>query len=67
MVVLPDGKYLIVNGAQQGYSGFGTAINPAYTALIYDPKAPLGQRFTEGDTTDVARLYHSEALLLPDG
>lgn len=48
-------------------SGFGLGADPAYEALIYDPSAPLGQRFTTGATSGIARLYHSVAFLLLDG
>jgi hypothetical protein len=40
--------------------------NPAFTAWVYDPEAPAGQRFQDWGTTNIARLYHSTALLLPD-
>jgi hypothetical protein len=64
---LPDGTYLILNGAQQGVAGFGLASNPNYNAILYDPTLPAQQRFSIMATTTVARLYHSEAMLLPDG
>ena len=60
---LPDGTFLIVNGAQKGIAGFGLADDPNYTALLYDPTQPLGQRFSILNTTIVARLYHSEAIV----
>ena len=34
---LPDGTFLIANGAQQGVAGFGLAEDPNLTALLYDP------------------------------
>ncbi|KAI0086860.1 copper radical oxidase [Irpex rosettiformis] len=64
---LPDGTYLIVNGAQQGVAGFGLADNPNFSALLYDPTQPIGQRISILNNTIVARLYHSEATLLFDG
>ena len=67
MVTLPDGTFLILNGAQQGVAGFGLADFPNLDALIYDPTLPVGQRFSKLNTTIVARLYHSEAILLTDG
>lgn len=67
MVGLPDGTFLILNGALQGVAGFGLATNPNLGALLYDPKMPLNQRISILNTTIVARLYHSEAILLPDG
>jgi len=67
MVALPDGTFIIMNGAHQGYAGFGLASDPNLGALLYDPKLPIGQRMSILNNTIVARLYHSEATLLPDG
>ncbi|THH31673.1 hypothetical protein EUX98_g2514 [Antrodiella citrinella] len=64
---LPDGTFLIVNGAEQGVAGFGLADFPNLSALLYDPTKPLHQRISILNNTIVARLYHSEATLLPDG
>ncbi|KAF9897316.1 hypothetical protein BX616_005816, partial [Lobosporangium transversale] len=66
-VILADGKIMLLNGAQQGYAGFLRASNPIYTPVVYDPEAPLGQRFTEWVPSNIARMYHSVATLLPDG
>ena len=60
---LPDGTFLIVNGAMQGVAGFGLADFPNYQALLYDPSQPLHQRISILNTTIVARLYHSEATV----
>ncbi len=67
MVALPDGTYMIVNGAHQGVAGFGLASDPNLSALLYDPSRPVGSRFSILGNTTIARLYHSEATLLPDG
>jgi hypothetical protein len=67
IAALPDGTFLIVNGAQQGVAGFGLGDDPNLTALLYDPDQPFGQRISILNTTIVARLYHSEATLLYDG
>ena len=67
MAALPDGTFLILNGAQQGVAGFGLATEPNLQALLYDPSQPVGQRFSILGTTIVDRLYHSEAILLQDG
>ena len=64
---LPDGTYLILNGAKQGTAGFGLATNPNLNAVLYDPSKPVNARFTVMANTTVARLYHSEAILLQDG
>ena len=67
MVSLPDGTFLILNGALQGFAGFGLANNPNLGAVLYDPTQPIGSRMSILNNTIVARLYHSEATLLPDG
>ncbi|KAJ7280578.1 hypothetical protein C8J57DRAFT_1711667 [Mycena rebaudengoi] len=67
MVALPDGTFLILNGALHGVAGFGLAHGPNLGALLYDPDKPVNQRISILNSTIVARLYHSEAILLPDG
>ncbi|KAF5007753.1 hypothetical protein FDECE_5925 [Fusarium decemcellulare] len=67
MIALPDGRYLIVNGAQVGRGGFGLADNANLNAVMYDPEQPLGQRMTVLANTTIARMYHSEGVLLSDG
>ena len=64
---LPDGTYLILNGATAGVAGFGLATGPNLGAVLYDPSRPVNQRMSIMATTIVARMYHSEAILLPDG
>ncbi|KAF9978643.1 hypothetical protein BGZ73_001296 [Actinomortierella ambigua] len=65
-VIMADGKIMILNGCQQGYAGFVRGKNPILTPLVYDPAAPLGQRFTEWTPSNIPRMYHSVAMLLPD-
>ena len=67
MVSLPDGTIMIFNGAHHGVAGFGLASDPNLNALLYDPTQPVGSRFAILGDTIVARMYHSEATLLPDG
>jgi hypothetical protein len=67
MVSLPDGTVMILNGAHHGAAGFGLALDPNLNALLYDPTQPIGSRFAILNDTIVARMYHSEATLLPDG
>lgn len=67
MTALPDGTYLILNGAHQGVAGFGLATSPNLNAVLYDPSQPVNARMTVMANTTVARLYHSEAVLLQDG
>jgi hypothetical protein len=63
MVGLPDGTFLILNGAVQGVAGFGLAQRPNLRALLYDPTQPFNSRISILNTTIVARLYHSEVCL----
>ena len=67
IVPLPDGTYLINNGAHQGVAGFGLATSPNLNAVLFDPSQPVGSRMTVMANTTVARLYHSESVLLQDG
>ncbi|KAL1646012.1 hypothetical protein SLS58_003432 [Diplodia intermedia] len=67
MTALPDGTYLILNGASRGEAGFGLATGPNLNAVLYDPSKPLHQRFSVMANTTVARMYHSEATLMDDG
>ncbi|KAJ7057175.1 glyoxal oxidase N-terminus-domain-containing protein [Mycena amicta] len=76
--LLPDGKILIINGCRTGTAGYdnlqnrvgnSNADNPVFTPLLYDPSAPLGQRFSRDGlpTSNIPRMYHSVATLLPSG
>ncbi|KAI2618886.1 glyoxal oxidase N-terminus-domain-containing protein [Hypoxylon sp. NC1633] len=67
MAPLPDGTYLIANGAHEGVAGFGLADDPNFNAVLYDPFKPIGSRMSIMANTTVARLYHSEAITLLDG
>lgn len=67
MAGLPDGTYVIVNGAQHGVAGFGLGGDPNYNAVLYDPSKPMNQRMSIMANTTLARLYHSEAIVLLDG
>jgi hypothetical protein len=85
-IILPNGKLLVINGANNGTAGYATqtgqtpnlglmpygeslAGGPVGRPSIYDPNAPAGQRWSSDglDTSNIARLYHSSAMLLPDG
>jgi hypothetical protein len=78
MVLMPNGKIVIVNGGQTGTAGYGNVMhevgssnadNPAFTPSLYSPNAAPGKRFsnTNMPTSDIARLYHSVATLTPMG
>ncbi|KAI8087798.1 glyoxal oxidase N-terminus-domain-containing protein [Gilbertella persicaria] len=68
-VILADGSLIWVNGCQRGYAGYKDANHdPTFDPLIYHYQKPLGDRWTQGlANTDIARMYHSVALALPDG
>ena len=61
-VLLPDGTVLVVNGSSTGVADNG--INPVLEADLYDPATDT---WTTLGAMRVPRLYHSTALLLPDG
>src|ERR1700755_1446548 len=67
IVALPDGTFMIMNGAEQGVAGFWLASDPNLSALLYAPSQPVGSRISILNTTTIPRMYHSEATLLPDG
>ncbi|EJU05922.1 hypothetical protein DACRYDRAFT_127562 [Dacryopinax primogenitus] len=77
-VLLPDGKVVIVNGGRTGIAGYGNvkgqigqsnADHPVFQPILYDPAKPLGQRFSSDGmpTSQIPRLYHSVATLVPSG
>ena len=67
ITALPDGTYLILNGGQQGVAGFGLCTEPNRNAVLYDPSKPVNNRMNIMANTTIDRLYHSEAVLIPDG
>ncbi|KAJ7767069.1 glyoxal oxidase N-terminus-domain-containing protein [Mycena olivaceomarginata] len=82
MVLLPDGRVVIVNGAQTGFAAYGTvgivpdivgpssnADHPAFTPVVYDPTGAAGHRFSSQGipASTIPRLYHSTATLTPNG
>ncbi|KAJ7738861.1 glyoxal oxidase N-terminus-domain-containing protein [Mycena maculata] len=79
MVLLPDGRVVIVNGARTGLGSYGNvpdavgpasnADHPAFTPVVYDPTGPAERRFSSQDipASAIPRLYHSTATLTPNG
>ncbi|KAI0745030.1 DUF1929-domain-containing protein [Earliella scabrosa] len=78
LILLPNGKILMLNGAQTGTAGYGAeewtidesyADNELLMPIMYDPSAPQGQRWSRDGLSEstVARMYHSSATLIPDG
>jgi hypothetical protein len=77
-IALPTGQMLLINGALNGTAGYSgrqtpydvsLAAGPVLTPVIYDPKAPKGSRWSRQglSPSQIPRLYHSTAILLPDG
>ncbi|UPX16920.1 uncharacterized protein EKO05_0007301 [Ascochyta rabiei] len=67
MTTLPDGTFLILNGAEEGAAGFGLADKPNLNAVLYDSRKPKHYRMSIMANTTIARMYHSEAVLMDDG
>ena len=61
-VLLPDGKVLVTGGTSG--AGFNNATTPVFPAELWDPVA---ETWTTMASAQIPRLYHSAALLLPDG
>lgn len=59
-VVLPDGRVLVTGGSGR----FNENVDVAYAAEIWDPTTNTWTLLAE---SQVPRLYHSTALLMPDG
>ncbi len=78
-ILTPDGQVLIINGAGTGQAGFwnikdgsniseGNARNPVFRPTLYAPLEAAGKRFsTELPSSEIERMYHSSASLIPDG
>nr|XP_010904553.1 aldehyde oxidase GLOX-like [Elaeis guineensis] len=67
MLILPTGHILIINGATQGCAGWQMATRASYHPHLYEPKESVGKRFSVLNSTGIARMYHSSAIVLPDG
>lgn len=67
MATLPDGTFMIMNGAEEGVAGFGLADVSNLNALLYDSKQPKHKRISILGNTTIPRMYHSEAVLMDDG
>jgi len=78
MILLPDGRIFLLNGAKTGTAGYGNttwavgqsfANGPIFQPLMYDPRAPAGSKWSSDGLkpSTIPRMYHSAATLLPDG
>ncbi|GAB2248333.1 hypothetical protein Droror1_Dr00008215 [Drosera rotundifolia] len=67
-VMLPSGDILIINGASSGAAGWDNADGPVLAPVLYRTREPdPAHRFFFMEGTKVPRMYHSAALLVPDG
>lgn len=67
MLILPTGHILIINGAKRGCAGWENAAGPSRHPYLYNPRKRHGKRFSILSSTNIARMYHSSAIVLPDG
>ncbi|CAM8891436.1 unnamed protein product [Rhodiola kirilowii] len=67
MLILPTGELLMINGARKGTSAWQLADDPVYTPFVYDPEKSKLRRFKILKASNIPRMYHSSAALLPDG
>ncbi|KAI9084757.1 hypothetical protein K1719_033163 [Acacia pycnantha] len=68
MLLLPTGDVIIINGAGLGTAGWENGRKPVLCPVIYRPSEQNSRlRFRVMSAAPRARLYHSSALLLPDG
>lgn len=67
MLLLPTGAVILINGATNGSAGWNDAVNPVFHPVLYLPEEHPAQRFVVMNPSDIPRMYHSTAALLPDG
>ncbi|PON92004.1 Galactose oxidase/kelch, beta-propeller, partial [Trema orientale] len=66
MVILPNGDLLIVNGARLGTMAWWFAEEPNIVSILYQPDKLVNNQFEELERTNIPRMYHSLAAVLPD-
>ncbi|KAK7274723.1 hypothetical protein RIF29_15820 [Crotalaria pallida] len=64
MLLLPNGNVIILNGARNGTAGWENGANPVLNPVLYRPGL---KRFEVLAAAGTPRMYHSSAVLLPDG
>ncbi|XP_050225054.1 aldehyde oxidase GLOX [Mercurialis annua] len=67
MLILPTGDIIIINGAQSGTAGYNNAFDPITSPFIYRPNQSQDRRFCVMSPSRTPRMYHSSAILIPDG
>ncbi|KAH1058374.1 hypothetical protein GLYMA_02G022100v4 [Glycine max] len=65
MILLPTGDLIILNGAMNGSAGWENAVNPVLHPVMYKPGSADPFKLLAPAST--GRLYHSSAVLVPDG
>lgn len=63
MLLLPPGDIILINGATYGSAGWDEARNP----VLYLPDEDPTGGFVVLNPSQIPRMYHSTAALLPDG
>ncbi|KAK4803862.1 hypothetical protein SAY86_003679 [Trapa natans] len=67
MLILPTSQILIINGAHRGSAGWNRAADPALQPYLYRPTKAPRKRFSVLTSTRIPLMYHSTAILLPNG
>lgn len=67
MLMLPTGDVILINGASHGTAGWDDATNPNFNPVLYSPNEKPTRRFTVLNPSKIPRMYHSSAVLSPDG
>ena len=67
MLLLPNGRVLIVNGASPGVAGWELGRNPVLSPLTYRPNNQLVSCLEVQNPSTIPRVYHSAVVLLRDG
>lgn len=57
----------IAGNIGSGESNNPRASYPAFTPVLYEPNKPVGQRYTALKPSNIARMYHSTAVLTTNG
>jgi len=67
MLILPTGELLIINGARNGTAGWTNGREPELHPLLYNHTEAIGNRFRTMASSRIPRMYHSNAIVVPDG
>lgn len=67
MLILPTGDLMIINGARKGTAGWLLGRDPVLEPIRYSPHENVNNRFSVMNPSTRPRMYHSTAVLVPDG